>query len=207
MIHLAACLVLSLLPTVESGAPPMVSTVSTKAAFTMEKCLMPELPTVFLFYQTNSSAEKAIAAGLQTRAEKEKRFGLRLIAVKGLDVLACRDYGVSESPTLMVLDRFGRLLVRTSKVEELQAALDKTVGMARIKWVDEKDPAAATAYKSMGGGKRPVAGILKTMSLRPELMEGVNRIAGMAHFSNGFLPRKTKEMIATYVSAINHCKF
>jgi hypothetical protein len=80
--------------------------------------------------------------------------------------------------------------------------------MARIKWVSETDPEAETVYRMMGGGKRPVAGIMKTMSLQPEWMEMVARLAGTAHFStNTKLPRRTKEMIATYVSAINHCKF
>jgi hypothetical protein len=133
--------------------------------------------------------------------------GVRLVRLGGLDSPAAQEYEIRETPTLMVLDRFGRLLLRTSNVEEIGPVVQKAMRMARIKWVDESDPEAATTYRHMGGGRQPVPGIMKTMSLRPELMEGMNRIAGMAHFTDGFLPRRTKEMIATYVSAINHCKF
>ena len=38
-------------------------------------------------------------------------------------------------------------------------------------------------------------------------MELMSETAGRAHFSDGYLKHQTKEMIATYVSAINHCKF
>ena len=117
-----------------------------------------------------------------------------------------KDYS-KETPTLVVLDRFGNELVKTSKIEEIHLALKKAVGMARIKWVSEDDPEAATVYRMAGGGKQGVPGIIKTMSLRPQWMEMVFGLAQMSHFRDGALPRKTKEMIATYVSAINHCKF
>ena len=155
----------------------------------------------------SSAAEKPIVEQLKENARKDARVGVRLIALKSLDAPAARNYEILQTPTLMVLDRFGNLLVRTSKLEDLNPAVAKAMRMMRLKWVSESDPEAATAYRMMGGGRSRVPEIMKTMSLRPELMEGIMRIAQAAHFSNGFLPRKTKEMIATYVSSINKCKY
>ena len=59
----------------------------------------------------------------------------------------------------------------------------------------------------MLGGRRPVPGILRTMSLQPEYMALISATAQKAHFTDGFLKRRTKEMIATYVSSLNHCKY
>jgi hypothetical protein len=184
-----------------------VKVVSRGEQFVLEKVLLPEKPTVFLFYMDSSSAEKSIAEQLRTKASAENRVGLRLIQLKSLDSVAARTYEILQTPTLMVLDRFGRLLVRTSNAEEIGPAVNKAMRMARLKWVVETDPEAATAYRMMGGGRSKVPEIMKTMSLRPDLMEGIMRVAQAGHFSNGYLPRKTKEMIATYVSAINHCKY
>jgi hypothetical protein len=38
-------------------------------------------------------------------------------------------------------------------------------------------------------------------------MDLINKLSRQAHFSDGYLDRRTKEMIATYVSAINKCKY
>ena len=188
--------------------PKTIDTVSTGKAFVLEKVLLPEKPTVVVFYQETSSADRALVEELKESIQNMRgQLGLRLIRLRTVDAPAAKQYEIRETPTLMVLDRFGNLLKRTSKPEEILPAIGKGVKMARIKWVNEDDPEAAKAYRSVGGGRRPVAPIMKTMSLRPELMEGINQIAGMAHFTDGYLPRKTKEMIATYVSAINHCKF
>lgn len=77
----------------------------------------------------------------------------------------------------------------------------------RIKWIAQSDDKAAEVYKKMGGGKRPVPDIIKTMSLQPEWMDLVMQLAGKAQFSDTELKRRTKEMIATYVSSLNKCKY
>ncbi len=48
-----------------------------------------------------------------------------------------------------------------------------------------------------------VPDIFKAMSLRPELMEKVLDLSERGHFSDGYLDRRTKERIATFVSALN----
>jgi len=51
-----------------------------------------------------------------------------------------------------------------------------------------------------------VAEILKTMSLRPDFLAAIQAASRM-HFSDGALTRAQHEMIASYVSAINRCRY
>lgn len=51
-----------------------------------------------------------------------------------------------------------------------------------------------------------VAPIIQTMSLRPDFLAAIQAASGM-HFSDGALTRAQHEMIASYVSAINHCRY
>ncbi len=56
-------------------------------------------------------------------------------------------------------------------------------------------------------GRRMVPGILKCFSARPDFLRQVIAFSDGVHFSEGHLSRRTKEMIATYVSALNHCPY
>jgi hypothetical protein len=84
--------------------------------------------------------------------------------------------------------------------------------MARINWVEEREATgeiAATYAEWMAAnpGRPAIPGILKCMSLRPDLFRGVVDISNGVHFSDGHLTRRLKEMIATYVSALNRCPY
>jgi hypothetical protein len=48
--------------------------------------------------------------------------------------------------------------------------------------------------------------IMKTLSLKPEAMELVHQLSRY-HFTAGFLSVRYHEMIASYVSALNKCKY
>ena len=56
-------------------------------------------------------------------------------------------------------------------------------------------------------GRPSMPGILKCLSLRPELLRGIIEISYPLQFKEGFLTRKTKEMIATFVSGLNQCPY
>jgi hypothetical protein len=58
-------------------------------------------------------------------------------------------------------------------------------------------------YKQEG---RPVPGIIKTMSLRPDFLQAIDS-ASRLHFTDGTLTRAQHEMIASYVSAFNRCRY
>ena len=51
-----------------------------------------------------------------------------------------------------------------------------------------------------------VAEILKTMSLRPDFLAAI-QAASQVHFTDGYLTRAQHEMIASYVSALNRCRY
>jgi len=51
-----------------------------------------------------------------------------------------------------------------------------------------------------------VAPILQTMSLRPDFLAAIQAASRM-HFTDGALTRTQHEMIASYVSALNRCRY
>jgi len=51
-----------------------------------------------------------------------------------------------------------------------------------------------------------VAPIMQTMSLRPDFLAAIQAASRM-HFSDGALTRAQHEMIASYVSALNRCRY
>jgi hypothetical protein len=82
--------------------------------------------------------------------------------------------------------------------------------MARIKMVDEAD-AEGTLAEEYAKAKAAsplgiVAQIIKTMSLRPDFLAAIQAAARM-HFTDGALTRAQHEMIASYVSALNRCRY
>ena len=84
--------------------------------------------------------------------------------------------------------------------------------MARIRWVRESEATGAigdvyAAWMAANPGRPEIPGILKCMSLRPELLSGMIEISDKVHFAEGHLTRRIKEMIATLVSALNRCPY
>jgi hypothetical protein len=83
--------------------------------------------------------------------------------------------------------------------------------MARIDWVEETAAtgAAAAAYQEYMArrGRDFVPDILKCFSARPDFFRQVIEFSDTVHFSDGHLSRRIKEMIATYVSALNRCPY
>ena len=82
--------------------------------------------------------------------------------------------------------------------------------MARIKMIEESNATGQLAELYATSKARSVArvvpDILRTMSLRPDFLSAVNE-ASRLHFTDGALNRAQHEMIASYVSAINHCRY
>jgi hypothetical protein len=82
--------------------------------------------------------------------------------------------------------------------------------MPRIKMIAESDAEGPLAELYATAKTRSVAGvvpdILRTMSLRPDFLAAVNAASAM-HFSDGALTRAQHEMVASYVSALNRCRY
>ncbi len=81
-----------------------------------------------------------------------------------------------------------------------------------IGWTEDEDAEGKLGelirfWKEKNPGRDRFPGILKCFSARPDFLEQVMTFSYGLHFSDGHLDRRTKEMIATYVSAINSCDY
>lgn len=165
--------------------------------------LSPEQPTVFVFTKPSSSLEQSFVRELQEKAGP--KVGFREIHLKTGDEALAKQYEVSITPTALVYDRRGRFVGRSSDATAITAMVSKAAQVMRIDWAEPGDPRLAEMDKILG---RPgVSGIMRTMSLRPAWLKQINELHRMEHQPDTALDRRTKEMIATYVSALNKCKF
>ena len=84
--------------------------------------------------------------------------------------------------------------------------------MPRIHWTEDEQATGAVAevygaWRAANPGRERVPEILKCFSARPEFLRQVIEFSNAVHFSEGHLSRRVKEMIATYVSALNRCRY
>ena len=81
----------------------------------------------------------------------------------------------------------------------------------KIRIIEDSDASGETAaaydYWRAGSGRKQVPGIIKCFGSRPDFLRQVIQFSNTAHFSEGHLSRRHKEMIATYVSYLNHCPY
>lgn len=165
--------------------------------------LVPEKPTLFVFYKPSSTMERSFVDAL--RKDVGPRASVQAIPLKSGAEEVAKQYEVQETPTALVYDRRGRLVSRSSDADTIRAAARKAAGVTRIDWAADDDPRMEQIEKLMG--RRPSAGILRTMSLQPEWLAAINQAANLAHFKEHALTRRQHEMIASYVSALNKCKY
>ena len=82
--------------------------------------------------------------------------------------------------------------------------------MPRIRWIeDDEATGELRSLYDQAQANSPagvVPAILKTMSLRPDLLRPIIE-ASRVHFSDGALTRAQHEMIASYVAAANRCHY
>lgn len=84
--------------------------------------------------------------------------------------------------------------------------------MPFISWTEANDADGELAelyaqWKQANPGRADIPGILKCFSARPDFLRQVMEFSNSLHFSDGLLDRRTKEMIATLVSALNQCPY
>ena len=81
-----------------------------------------------------------------------------------------------------------------------------------VQWIDDDDATGQLAevyraYKETRPDRPRMPEILKCFSHRPDFLQRVIQFSNEVHFSEGHLDRRTKEMIATLVSALNNCPY
>lgn len=83
--------------------------------------------------------------------------------------------------------------------------------MARIGWVEDNEAKGESAHVytrwKAANDDRAIPDILKCFSPRPDVFEKIEELSNILQFSDGHLNRKTKEKIASYVSALNRCRY
>ena len=83
--------------------------------------------------------------------------------------------------------------------------------VAKIRLVEDHEASGAVAevYAAWKAatGRSAMPGILKCFSARPDFLKQVIDFSNTVHFSEGHLSRRHKEMLATAVSAWNHCPY
>lgn len=84
--------------------------------------------------------------------------------------------------------------------------------MTHIRCVDDEQAEGElaeiyAAWRAANPHRDRMPDILKCFSLRPDVLKPVLDLSYPLHFQNGALSRRTKEMIATLVSALNKCPY
>ena len=84
--------------------------------------------------------------------------------------------------------------------------------MPHIGWVEDEQASGLVAevyaaWKAANPGRERMPDILKCFSARPDFLRQVIDFSYSLHFRDGHLTRRVKEMIATYVSALNRCPY
>lgn len=83
--------------------------------------------------------------------------------------------------------------------------------MGRIRMISDREASGDLARVFEGlratNPNGVVPDIMRTMSLRPDLLALMSQAAGQVHFSDGYLTRAQHEMIASYVSALTRCHY
>lgn len=89
--------------------------------------------------------------------------------------------------------------------------VDKLLEPTHLPLVEEDaaSGAVAAAYADYRArfGRQHVPGILKCFATHPPLLEQMIALASSLLFVDGHLDRRTKEMIATHISALNACSY
>ena len=86
------------------------------------------------------------------------------------------------------------------------------MSIPRIAWINDADATGELGviyrdWLAHNPGRESLPEILKCFSQRPDFLRDVMAFSYRVHFSEGHLTRRVKEMIATYVSALNQCPY
>ena len=84
--------------------------------------------------------------------------------------------------------------------------------MPFINWIDDNEATGEiaevySAWKEANPDRDQVPEILKCFSARPDFLKTLIGGTYPLQFADGYLTRRQKEMIATYVSGLNHCPY
>jgi hypothetical protein len=84
--------------------------------------------------------------------------------------------------------------------------------MPFIDWIEDEQASGQIAeiyqnWKQANPHRERMPEILKCFSSNPLVLKSMLQLSYPLHFSDGHLTRQQKEMLATYVSALNQCPY
>ena len=84
--------------------------------------------------------------------------------------------------------------------------------MPFVRWIEEQQATGELAeymqqWRAANPGRDKFPDIIHCFTSRVDVMKQVMDISYTLHFSQGHLNRRTKEMIATFVSGLNRCPY
>jgi len=187
-----------------ASAETSVSVVSRGKRIEISALRVSEQVTLFVYYKPASTLEADFIAKLKKGAGPKVAIQLIELAT-GLEPVA-KQYEIVRTPTAIVMDRRGRIAGRSSDADAIRGFMSAAATVMRIDWAEAGTPLGDAADAASGGkGLKP--GIMRTMSLQPDWLADFYSMTRKSHFSDTALTRRYKEMIATYVSGLNKCKF
>jgi hypothetical protein len=203
---LVGVLLLPMSPTGAWAAPPAArppELVSTGKEALLTDRLIAEKPTVVVFYKPTSSLERGFLDGLH------KEFGARVAILTvqlktGAEPVA-KQHSITETPTARLRPPQAPDGAQLQRGRD--QGRDREGSRSHADRLGRRRRSGMEEVTRLLGGRKPAPGILRTMSLKPEYMAFINDLSRKAHFADGFIDRRTKEMVATYVSALNKCKY
>ena len=81
----------------------------------------------------------------------------------------------------------------------------------KIRTIEDEEAVGETAraydFWRASSGRQKIPGIIKCFGQRPDFLRQVVEFSNTVHFSEGHLSRRHKEMLAAYVSYLNHCPY
>lgn len=166
-----------------------------------------ESATIFIFIKSSVASDQEFFDNFKKIAEGHP-VEVKAILLKTGEEPIAKKYEITSTPMALIYDRRGRQTSKATETHEIVEAAMKAADVGRIDWAMPGSPEADEIKKRMNlDDPRKLPGIMRAMSLRPEAMMGMIQMARTMHFSPGKLDVRTKEMIATYVSSLNQCKF
>ena len=121
---------------------------------------------------------------------------------------------VNDQPvSVQLMRQAGQMLVEIHGQHDDRALVDTNAHRTLLDafaGISEDVQGVAALYRQWrehNPGREHVPEILRCFSQRPEFLRDVMSFSYQVHFSPGHLDRRTKEMIATYVSGLNQCPY
>ncbi|MBV9469733.1 MAG: hypothetical protein JOZ57_10875, partial [Abitibacteriaceae bacterium] len=110
--------------------PDIIEVVSSGNKVKLADYLMPEHPSVFLFFKASSTLERSFVTKLQQ--DIHGTVGFFGVQLKTGNEPVAKQYDIQETPTAIIYDRRGRMVGRSSDADEIATLVQQAARVMRI---------------------------------------------------------------------------